>query len=62
MLRLAVPNFEVISKLYLEKNIPLKNFIGPLYGKMRMGKDTIYHKTAYDFKSLKKILEEAGFK
>ena len=61
VLRLAVPNFEVISKLYLEKNIPLKNFIGPLYVRMEMGDKTIYHKTTYDFTELKSILNECNF-
>ena len=27
---------------------------------MRMGDELIYHKTAFDFKSLKKILEDVG--
>ena len=64
ILRVSVPNFAAIVSLYVKGYEPyeLEDFLGPLYGKMRMGKDTIYHKTAYDFKSLKKILEEAGFK
>tara|TARA_R110000744_G_scaffold988_5_gene3628 strand:+ start:2178 stop:2717 length:540 start_codon:yes stop_codon:yes gene_type:complete len=61
ILRLAVPNFEVITKLYLESKIPLNNFIGPLYGKMGMGNKTIYHKTVYDFKELKHLLHKCGF-
>jgi len=60
-LRLAVPNFEAMAKLYIEKNIPLNNFLGPLYGKMKMGKDFIFHKTTYDFNSLKELLNEVGF-
>jgi hypothetical protein len=27
-----------------------------------MGKETIYHKTAYDFSSLKEVLEQSDFK
>jgi predicted SAM-dependent methyltransferase len=61
VLRLAVPNFEAMAKLYVEKNIPLNKFLGPLYGKMKMGNDFIYHKTTYDFKELKEILNEVGF-
>lgn len=61
ILRLAVPNFEVIAKLYIEKNIPLKNFVGPLYGRMEMGDQWIYHKTTYDFSELSQILSECGF-
>jgi predicted SAM-dependent methyltransferase len=61
VLRLAVPNFEAMAKLYIEKNIPLKNFIGPLYGKMKMEDQWIYHKTTYDFKELSELLIECGF-
>lgn len=61
VLRLAVPNFEVIAKLYIEKNIPLSKFIGPLYGRMEMDNQWIYHKTTYDFEELSQILNECGF-
>jgi predicted SAM-dependent methyltransferase len=62
ILRLAVPNFEMYSKLYSEGRITLEHCIGPLYGKWEMtGTQTVYHRTAYDFVSLKRILEEAGF-
>ena len=64
-LRIAVPDFEAITDLYFLKNrgekiYPLDTFLGPLYGKMDMAGKTIYHKTTYDFESLKKILEELG--
>lgn len=67
-LRIAVPNFEAIVKVYLKykKDLDHKGILGPLYGKMLIkekGKDkTIYHKTVYDFKSLKKVLQLAKFK
>lgn len=61
VLRLAVPNFKAIAKLYIEKNIPLNTFLGPLYGEMKMGKNFIFHKTIYDFDSLKQLLNEVGF-
>ncbi len=48
--------------MYYEDLLPLESFLGPLYGKMNMGSNTIYHKTTYDFKSLKNILIECGFK
>lgn len=60
-LRVAVPDFGVMSKLYSEGKFPLDNFVGPLYGQMPMGDETIYHRTVYDFISIKKVLEEAGF-
>ena len=61
VLRLAVPNFQAISRLYIEKNIPLSKFLGPLYGKMKMGNKFIYHKTTYDLKELKEILNRVGY-
>ena len=64
ILRLAVPNFEKIVSLYIKgyNDYKLDNALGPLYGKMPMGNKTIYHKTTYDFQSLKKVLEDSGFK
>ena len=62
ILRLAVPDFEACAKLYVEKGYPLSNFLGPIFGKWSMTKDeVIYHKTIYDYNSLKKVLEDNGF-
>jgi len=61
ILRLAVPNFEVLSKLYSEKKVSLSQIVGPLYGKIKMGGSIIYHKTVYDFVELKNVLELNGF-
>jgi predicted SAM-dependent methyltransferase len=61
ILRLAVPNFEVMSKLYIEGKYPIEQFLGPLYGQMPMGEETIYHKTTYDFKSLENLLKFIKF-
>ncbi len=60
-LRLAVPDFTEMVKLYLEKGYKLESFLGPLYGKMPMGDETIYHKTTYDFWSLEEVLLSVGF-
>lgn len=63
ILRLAVPNFSIYTKLYNEGVITLDQCLGPLYGKWKMTeKETIYHKTTYDYNSLKKVLEDIGFK
>ncbi len=61
VLRLAVPNFQSLIKVYSEtKN--LEKILGPLYGKWNIDENEfIYHKTVYDFESLKAILEESGF-
>lgn len=61
VLRLAVPDFESMSKLYVNNNVDLKFFLGPLYGKMISGNNTIYHKTVYDFNSLQQVLTDNGF-
>ena len=70
ILRVAVPDFEAMAKLYVGGKFPLSNFLGPLYGKMKMGMKgpneanapTIYHKTVYDFQGLKEVLETSGFR
>ena len=62
ILRLAVPNFDKYARLYAVGKITLDQCVGPLYGKWKMtNTDTIYHKTTYDFKSLKKKLTLNGF-
>ena len=61
VLRLAVPNFEALSALYVNKAIPLEKALGPLYGRMPMEDSIIYHKTTYDFESLRTVLENCGF-
>lgn len=62
ILRLAVPNFLAYSDLYSKGVISLDQCIGPLYGKWKMTYDkTVYHKTTYDYLSLKRVLEENGF-
>jgi predicted SAM-dependent methyltransferase len=60
-LRVAVPDFEAMCYLYSKGSYSLGSFLGPLYGKMPMGEQTIFHKTTYDFVSLKETLEESGF-
>ena len=62
VLRIAVPNFHEISRLYSNGSYPLDNFVGLLYGRMPMGEETIYHKTVYDFESIQKVLNQCGFK
>lgn len=69
ILRIAVPDFEPMARLYAEGKFPLSSFLGPLYGKMKMGAKgpaeasapTIYHKTVYDFRDLKDMLGKVGF-
>lgn len=65
ILRLAVPDFEAIVKVYLKygKNLGHQGILGPLYGRWPIPgtKKIVYHKTVYDFKSLKRLLEDSGF-
>ena len=58
--RVATPDFNIITKL-LHEGYSLKEFLGPLYGKMNMGSKIIYHKTTYNYNDLKTLLLECGF-
>lgn len=64
ILRLAVPDFRAMAELYIMghqgKIFGLDSFIGPLYGKMDMNDQKIYHKTVWDYETLKPVLESVG--
>lgn len=60
ILRIAVPDFESMSKLYTDKKIKLNQILGPLFGKMNMNNNFIYHKTVYDFDNLYELLNSVG--
>lgn len=61
LLRLAVPDFSNLVKLYSE-HLDIKKVIGPIIGRWEISKNrTIYHKNIFDEKSLKSLLEENGF-
>ena len=65
-IRLAVPNFESIIKVYTKyKDIEHQGILGPLYGRMPIksseGDIVLFHKTVYDYDSLSNKLEEASF-
>ena len=59
ILRVAVPNFKSICQIYQQGN-DIKNCLGLLYGKMKMGEIHIYHKTTYDEDSLTSLFESIG--
>lgn len=64
MLRIAVPDFEAIVKVYLKYNdLEHQGILGPLYGKWQNSNttETLYHKTTWDFKSLSNVLKDIGF-
>jgi SAM-dependent methyltransferase len=61
ILRLSVPNFVVICKLY-QSGIALEKFLGTLYGRIPDGKDGfVYHRTTYDERSLRALLAALRF-
>ena len=65
ILRMAVPDFQSLIKVYQESG-DIDKILGPLYGRMVVDKHldsmrVIYHKTVYDFSSLRILLEENGF-
>jgi hypothetical protein len=64
---LTVPDFEATIQVYLKyRDLDHRGILGPLYRKMVVktpaGEKTIYHKTVYDFNSLKIFLESVVFK
>ena len=64
LLRLAVPDFDSIIKVYLKySDLDHRGILGPLYGKwpQQNKENAVYHRTVYDYKSLKRVLERTGF-
>lgn len=61
LLRIAIPNFNALAKLYTENGFDLMYLLGPLYGQMQMNGSPIYHKTIYDPYHLSRVLLKAGF-
>ncbi len=63
-LRLAVPDFAALSEVY-QRHEDLSLISGPLYGRISIDADesprTLYHRTVYDFPTLRAVLETAGF-
>ena len=69
-IRLAVPDFRAMARLYVNswthvhtETWDIEYFLGPIFGKMTPeGCSTaIYHKTAYDHRSLRALLIPIGF-
>lgn len=61
-IRLAVPDFEALIQVYQQSH-NIDNILGPIFGQWSPNKNdtSIYHKTVYDYNSLKAVLETAGF-
>jgi len=64
VLRVAVPDFDALLSVYKKTN-DLSKILGPLFGAMEITTETglinMYHKTTYNFDSLKEELVSAGF-
>ena len=66
IIRLAVPDFDALARVYQQYG-DLNMISGPLYGQMEVKgphmaePKIIYHRTIYDFESLKTTLEACGF-
>lgn len=63
ILRIATPDLRRIAVMLTDpfQNYELETFTGPIYGNWVMDGQMISHKNGYDFWSLKRVLEEAGF-
>ena len=63
ILRLAMPDFASLVKIY-HKYKKLERIIGPIYGRWPINAEQsiLYHKTGYDFSSLKELLTAQGFR
>jgi predicted SAM-dependent methyltransferase len=61
VLRTAVPNLEALIEVYKQTG-ETERIIGPLFGRIEINENQrLYHKTVYDFNSLSKVLDKAGF-
>tara|TARA_B100000029_G_C17313777_1_gene865399 strand:+ start:261 stop:797 length:537 start_codon:yes stop_codon:yes gene_type:complete len=60
ILRLSVPDFDSLLKIY-EKTKDLKKILGPIFGQMALNESTIYHRTTYNRTLLQEVLMEAKF-
>ncbi len=62
ILRIAVPDFQVLAALYCQNKITLSQVLGPLYGSGREKEWSIdCHRTTYDYNDLKHMLLSCGF-
>ena len=57
-IQIAVPDFAALVQVYQQTNVLL---VGPLFGRMKKGREWIYHKTTFDFRRLRDALLMAGF-
>jgi len=62
ILRISVPDFDQLLKVYVQKNYDIESIIGPIFGRWEVEESKyIYHKTVYTRKKLLQMLENVGF-
>ena len=61
IIRLSVPNFDKLIGLYF-KTYNMSDIIGPLFGKIEVDGEEIYHKTVFNKVTLMNLLYVVGFK
>ena len=59
VLRLSMPDFETLAKIYVNHNVPLELIVAAIHGGQDYPENT--HYWSWDFQSLSKILQKAGF-
>ncbi len=59
-LRIATPDFRALTEVYAN-GYDLASILGPMYGRMKMNDETIYHKTVWDSQDLHRALHDVGF-
>jgi len=62
-LYLSVPDLKKLIQIYLDSQ-SLSSIIGPLFGRWQnpQSGETLYHRTVWDFNSLRDFLRDAGFR
>ena len=62
LLRLSVPDFDKLIKVYQYEKLDIEKIIGPLFGRWKINdKDYIYHRTVFTKNKLMNTLKSCGF-
>lgn len=59
ILRLSMPDFAVLARMYVLEQIPLDSIVSVIHGKQEYRENT--HYWSWDFSSLSRVLVDAGF-
>tara|TARA_E500000331_G_C17203872_1_gene690498 strand:- start:762 stop:1310 length:549 start_codon:yes stop_codon:yes gene_type:complete len=60
-LRLSVPDFDKLLKVYYDQSGNIDSIIGPIFGRWSISADYIYHRTVYNKKKLTELLSIVGY-